>query len=81
MLTRLASAALALMVGCSLALADTRKATVEGAIVKVDTAARRGVSSKAIEDDRVAQGAPVSIVVSGKVLREVTLPYRNQIEK
>jgi hypothetical protein len=42
---------------------------------------RRGISSKGIEDDRVVQGAPVSIIVSGKVLREVRLPYRNQIGK
>ncbi len=42
---------------------------------------RRGVSDKGIEDDRVVQGAPVSVVVSGKILREVHLPYRNQIGK
>jgi hypothetical protein len=40
-----------------------------------------GVSHRGIKDDRVVEGAPVSFVVSGKTLKEVHLPYRNQIGK
>jgi hypothetical protein len=42
---------------------------------------REGVSHKGIKDDRVVEGAPVSIVVSGGTLKEIHLPYRNQIGK
>jgi hypothetical protein len=42
---------------------------------------REGMAAKGIRDDRVVEGSPVSIVVSGKTLKEVHLPYRNRIPK
>jgi hypothetical protein len=44
---------------------------------------RGGVSDKGIKDDRVVPGADVTLVFvqSGRVLKEVHLPYRNDIER
>jgi hypothetical protein len=44
---------------------------------------RGGVSDRGIKDDRVTPGADVTLVFmqSGRVLKEVHLPYRNEIER
>src|SRR5262249_38280060 len=44
---------------------------------------RGGVSNQGIKDDRVVPGADVTLVFApgGRALREVHLPYRNDIER
>jgi hypothetical protein len=42
---------------------------------------REEVCRQGIKDDRVVEGASVFVVVSRKMLKEVHLPYRNQIGK